>query len=269
LAIQSFGFYARVSISGRAPVGNMYETIIWCAFMSAVFALVLELIYRRKVLAIAGALVATLGLILADNLPVALDPQISPLVPVLRTNFWLTLHVLTIVSGYAAGTLAWGIGNLTLGMLAFGKSDKQTLKTLSTFTYRAMQITVLLLAAGTFLGGWWAAESWGRFWGWDPKEVGALIALVCYVIPLHARYIGWVQDFGLALSAVICYASIILSWYVVNFVFAAGLHSYGFGGSGGMLWVLWASLINVEWLIICWWRWLGTQEPPLEASTSP
>ncbi len=257
IVVQAYGFAARIYIAGRAPVGNMYETVIWAALMSAVFALMLELIYRRKVIAIAGAIVSAMALLLADQLPLALDPTISQLAPVLRTNYWLTLHVLTIVSGYAAGTLAWGLGNLTLGLLAFGKGDGSTLKMLSRFTYRAIQITVLLLATGTFLGGWWAAESWGRFWGWDPKEVGALIALVCYVVPLHARYIGWIKDFGLALSAVVCFASIILSWYVVNFVFAAGLHSYGFGGSGGMLWVLAATLLNLEWVLLtCWICWL-------------
>jgi ABC-type transport system involved in cytochrome c biogenesis permease subunit len=120
---------------------------------------------------------------------------------------------------------------------------------LGEFTYRALQVTVLLLAAGTFLGGWWAAEAWGRFWGWDPKEVGALLALVCYVIPLHARYLGWVKDFGLAVSAVLCYGAIILSWYVVNFVLAAGLHSYGFGAGGGP-WVLLAVLLNLEWVLL-------------------
>jgi ABC-type transport system involved in cytochrome c biogenesis permease subunit len=219
--------------------------------MAGIFALVLELIYRRRVIALAGAAVATFGLVLADQLSLALDPKISPLVPVLRTNYWLTIHVLTIVSSYAGGTLAWGLGNITLGLLAFGKGRRETLHTLSQFTYRAMQIAVLLLAAGTFLGGWWAAESWGRFWGWDPKEVGALIALVCYVIPLHARYIGWVKDFGLAVCAVLCYAAIILSWYAVNFLLAAGLHSYGFGGAGeGPWWVLWAALLNIEWVLV-------------------
>jgi ABC-type transport system involved in cytochrome c biogenesis permease subunit len=120
---------------------------------------------------------------------------------------------------------------------------------LAHYTYRALQVAVLLLAAGTFLGGWWAAESWGRFWGWDPKEVGALIALVCYVIPLHARYLGWLGGFGLAVAAVLCYASILLSWYVVNFLVAAGLHSYGFS-SGGGAWILWASLLNIAWVLI-------------------
>jgi ABC-type transport system involved in cytochrome c biogenesis permease subunit len=251
LALQLFGFFVRIYLSGRAPVGNIYETVIFTAFMAAIFAAILELIYRRRVIGLAGAAVATLGLVLADQLSLALDPRISPLVPVLRTNYWLTIHVLTIVSSYAGGTLAWGLGNITLGLMAFGKGRRETLHTLSRFTYRAMQIAVLLLAAGTFLGGWWAAESWGRFWGWDPKEVGALIALVCYVIPLHARYIGWVKDFGLAVCAVVCYAAILLSWYAVNFLLAAGLHSYGFGGAGeGPWWVLWAALLNIEWVLV-------------------
>ena len=168
LGFQAFGFYARVVISGRAPVTNMYETVIFVAAMSAVFALVLELIYRRKIIALAGAFVSMIGLILADQTPTVLDPKISPLVPVLRSNFWLIIHVLTIVSSYAGATLAWGLGNIVLGLMAFGTPRRDVLKTLSLYTYRAIQIAVLLLAAGTFLGGWWAAESWGRFWGWDP-----------------------------------------------------------------------------------------------------
>jgi ABC-type transport system involved in cytochrome c biogenesis permease subunit len=238
-----------VLISGWAPVGNMYETVIFAAFMAACFAVVLELIYRRKVFGLAGAGVATLGLLLADQMPLALDPKISPLVPVLRTNYWLTIHVLTIVCGYGAGTLAWGLGNLSLALLAFGRGKAEGLRMLAQLTYRSMQLTVVLLATGTFLGGWWAAHAWGRFWGWDPKEVGALVALVCYVVPLHARYVGWVKDYGLAVAAVVCYGAIILSWYVLNFVLAAGMHSYGFGLGGGPV-VLLASLLNLEWLLV-------------------
>src|SRR5262249_53483004 len=152
-----FGFYARIRISGRPPVSDMYETVIWVSFMTAMFALVLELIYRRKYIGLAGALVATFGLVLADN--TVLDATLKPLQPVLRSNFWLTVHVITIVSSYAGGALAWGLGNLALGLLAYGTPRRDLLKTLSQFTYRAMQIAVLLLAIGTFLGAWWAADS--------------------------------------------------------------------------------------------------------------
>jgi ABC-type transport system involved in cytochrome c biogenesis permease subunit len=253
LAVQGFGYYARVAISGRPPVTDMYETVVFVASMSAVFALVLEWIYRRKYIAVAGSLVATLGLVLADQLPVTRgwDPSIRPLEPVLRSNYWLIVHVMTIVASYAGGALAWGMGNLILTMHLFRTPRPEEVKGLALFTYRAMQIALLLLAAGTFLGGWWAAESWGRFWGWDPKETWALIALIAYAIPLHARYLGWVKDFGLAVAAVVCFAAIVMSWYGVNFILGAGLHSYGFGG-GGPWWVFWACLLNLEFvLVVC------------------
>ena len=91
---------------------------------------------------------------------------------------------------------------------------------------------MVLLATGTFMGGMWAAYSWGRFWGWDPKEVWALIALLGYLAVLHSRFAGWVKFRGLAALAVSCFALVIVAWYGVNFVLGAGLHSYGFGGGG-------------------------------------
>lgn len=269
LALQTAGFALRTVIAGRMPVANLYETVIFAALGAALLAIVLEAIYRGRVVAIAGAATATLGLLLADQLPLALDPTIAPIAPVLRTNFWLTVHVLTIVGSYAAGTLAWGLGNLSLGLIAFGRRNRDETKALALYTYRALQLAVLLLAAGTFLGSCWAAESWGRFWGWDPKEVGALIALVCYVIPLHGRYLGWVSDFGLALAAVLCYAAILLSWYVINFVLAAGLHNYGFS-TGGSEWVLWATLVNLEFVVLAaLWRHEQPDDSPDDPAPAP
>jgi ABC-type transport system involved in cytochrome c biogenesis permease subunit len=272
LGFQAYGFAVRIWLTGRAPVGNLYETVVWAASAAALLALVLEVVYRPRLFALAGAAVATLGLLLADFLPLAFDPSLAPLTPELRTNFWLTVHVLTIVSAYAAGTLAWGLGNLTLGLLAFGHPDTERLRRVSQLTYRAVQVTVVLLAAGTMLGGWWAAEQWGRFWGWDPKEVGALVALLAYVAPLHARYAGWIADFGLAVAAVACYAAIIISWYVVNFVLAAGLHSYGFS-DGGLPYVAAATALNGLWLCGTAWIWrrksaAGALLEPVEATAS-
>ena len=112
-----------------------------------------------------------------------------------------------------------------------------TVKPLSNFIYRAMQVGVLLVAAGTILGGVWADYSWGRFWGWDPKEVWALITLLVYLVPLHGRFAGWVSTFGLVAASVVCFLSVIMAWYGVNFVLGVGLHSYGFveGGSQGAM----------------------------------
>jgi hypothetical protein len=100
------------------------------------------------------------------------------------------------------------------------------------FIYRAMQIGVLLLATGTILGGVWANYSWGRFWGWDPKETWALVTLLCYLALLHGRLAGWWKGFGLAVGSVACFLSVMMSWYGVNFVLGKGLHSYGFGTGG-------------------------------------
>ena len=113
-------------------------------------------------------------------------------------------------------------------------------KPLSNFIYRTMQVGVLLIAAGTILGGVWADYSWGRFWGWDPKEVWALITLLVYLIPLHGRFAGWVSTFGLVVASVVCFLSVIMAWYGVNFVLGVGLHSYGFveGGSQGIMMVI-------------------------------
>ena len=119
-----------------------------------------------------------------------------------------------------------------------------------------MQVGVVLLATGTFLGGLWAAYSWGRFWGWDPKEVWALIALLGYLAVLHARFAGWVKHRGLAALAVSCFALVIVAWYGVNFVLGAGLHSYGFGG-GGKLFM--GSLIGVQAFYVAAALWRSAQ----------
>jgi ABC-type transport system involved in cytochrome c biogenesis permease subunit len=160
--------------------------------MTAVLGMVLELIYRRGAIALAAGLVSTLGFVLADQLPLTFSPSIQPLQAVLRSNYWLIIHVLTIVSPYAAFALAWGLGNFNLALILYAPR-RDLIEALSWFCYRAIQVGILLLFLGTMLGGFWAAESWGRFWGWDPKEVWALVALLCYVIPLHARYTGWVR----------------------------------------------------------------------------
>ena len=98
--------------------------------------------------------------------------------------------------------------------------------------YRAMQIGVAFLAPGIILGGIWADYSWGRFWGWDPKETWALIALLGYLAVLHARYAGMIKNLGMVVTAIVAFSLVIMAWYGVNFVLGAGLHSYGFGAGG-------------------------------------
>jgi ABC-type transport system involved in cytochrome c biogenesis permease subunit len=237
-------------------------------------------VYPRQTFAAAAAGGACFFFMLAWWAPV-LDESFQPLQPVLRSNFWLTIHVLSIVASYGAGMLAWGLGVIALFYITFGKyrdpavparlaeglkpaDHAQEFKSayrrppeevgvLANYSYRAVQVAVLLLAAGTILGGLWADVSWGRFWGWDPKEVWALISLLVYLAILHGRFAGWFNHFGLIFGTVFGATMIAMSWYGVNFVLptiakgAVGLHSYG-EGSGGQAYVF--AFIALNWLFL-------------------
>ena len=222
---------------------------------------VLPEVYSRKSFGLVVTAVAFAGTFIAWFFPIP-GKQFSPLQPVLRDNFWLTIHVLTIVSSYAAGALAWGLGLLSLGHYLLGsyrptagggKRPPAACAELAGFIYKAMQVAVLLLAAGTILGGLWADVSWGRFWGWDPKEVWALVSLLAYLVVLHGRYAGWIGNFGLAAGSVLGAAVIGMSWYGVNFLLGAGLHSYGFG-QGGQTEFFAFLIANVVLLVAAGWR---------------
>ena len=238
------GFAMRCYVAGRPPVSNMYESVIWVCFGIVVFATILYILQRKIITLAVAATLATLGLILADSAPAILDPGIHPLVPVLRSNYWLTIHVLTITLGYAAFALTLGLADVTLfHFLRKRPGASAKITEMNQLTYRAMQFGVVLLAAGTILGGVWADYSWGRFWGWDPKEVWALIALLSYLVILHARFTGWIGQFGFAVWTVCSFLSVLMAWYGVNFVLGVGLHSYGFS-SGGFTFV--GTFISVQ-----------------------
>jgi len=229
LLLQIAGFISRIIISGRPPVTNMYESVIWVAFGTVLFALIFETIYRTRWILLGAVPVAVVSLILADSQPVALDRSIQPLVPVLQSNFWLTTHVLTICLSYAAFLLAVGLAHIALGHVIARRTPTPALYN---YIYRTLQVGVLLLAIGTILGGVWANYSWGRFWDWDPKETWALVALLSYLFLLHGRIAGRWSGFGLAVGSILGFITIVMAWYGVNFVLGAGLHSYGFGSGG-------------------------------------
>ncbi len=227
--------------------------------------------YARRSFGLVVTAVAFAGTFIAWFFPIP-GKQFSPLQPVLRDNFWLTIHVLTIVSSYAAGALAWGLGCLSLGHYLFGSyrpavpgqgrgaRPPEACDVLAGFIYKAMQVAVLLLAAGTILGGLWADVSWGRFWGWDPKEVWALVSLLAYLVVLHGRYAGWIDNFGLAAGSVLGAAVIGMSWYGVNFLLGAGLHSYGFG-QGGQTEFFAFLAANMLLLVAAAWRYRSGCQP--------
>jgi cytochrome c-type biogenesis protein CcsB len=253
-AAQIYGFAMRCWIAGRPPVTNMYESVIWVAFGCMLFGLVLELIYRKRVIAIGALVFSVIALIIADNVSGVVDDAIRPLEPVLRSNMWLTIHVLTITLGYAAFALSLVLGNMGLGQwVFFGRESKEMpTRQLAFYAYRAVQVGIVLLAAGTILGGVWADYSWGRFWGWDPKETWALIALLGYLALVHARFRGMVGPFGFLIGCVAAFMGVLMAWYGVNFVLGVGKHSYGFS-SGGLSYVATYCSLQILFLIAAAW----------------
>ncbi|MBX3415330.1 MAG: cytochrome c biogenesis protein CcsA [Pirellulales bacterium] len=233
----------------------------------------MDQVYARWPFGLAATAVAFLGACTASFADIP-GEDIEPLQPVLRDNFWLLIHVLTIVASYAAGALAWGLGTIALFYYLFGKYREPTSTALSAthrpaggetvaravryrapaecdalagYVYKSIQVAVVLLAAGTILGALWADVAWGRFWGWDPKEVWALISFLVYLAILHGRYAGMFGNFGLVVGSALGASAIVMSWYGVNFVLGVGLHSYGFG-SGGQLEVFGAMM--AYWLAL-------------------
>ncbi|MEO0867903.1 MAG: cytochrome c biogenesis protein CcsA, partial [Cyanobacteria bacterium J06642_11] len=255
--VQGWGFWLRMQIAGRPPVTNMYESVVWVGFGIAAIALAFELLYRSKYYLLAAAPLSVVCLILADSLPAVLDPSISPLVPVLRDNFWLSIHVPTIALSYASFALALGLGHVALGSYLFTPKASGRIKLLSQLNYRVLQVGVLLLTAGIILGGIWAHFSWGRFWGWDPKETWALIALLCYLVPLHGRLVGWIGNFGISVASVVAFNAVLMAWYGVNFVLGTGLHSYGFGTGGSELMIVGVVGLDLLFVLVTTARYQG------------
>ena len=163
-----------------------------------------------------------------------LNPIISPLVPVLRDNFWLSTHVTTVILSYAAYAVAWILGNIVLFKKAFFHIDKKEFRYQTDLIYSCLKGGNVMLALGIILGGVWADYSWGRFWGWDPKETWSAIALCIYLAIVHGRYTSWINDNAFVASSAGAFMSIMMAWFGVNYILASGLHSYGFSEGGAI-----------------------------------
>ncbi len=246
--LHTYGFGLRVYLTERPPVSNMFETVIWVAWGVIVFTSILSWVKKKNYILLSGTMAAALAMIIANNAPAILDGTLQPLEPVLRSNLWLIIHVMTITLSYAAFFLAVGISNVALFHIIRGaKVQSAEINDYVDTCYKSLQVGVVLLAAGTILGGVWADYSWGRFWGWDPKETWALIALLGYLALLHGRLAGLVKNFGMLAGSIIAFNLVVMAWYGVNFVLGAGLHTYGFG-AGGVEYV--AAFVGLQFLYV-------------------
>lgn len=225
------GIAERCVIRSRPPVSTLYETILFITATSALVAMAIEWINRQRVALSVTPILGAVGMFLAMRYEfreaVTSGDTMGSLVAVLDTNFWLSTHVTTVTLGYSAGLLAAAIAHLWLFTKAIGVGDRSFHRTVARMTYGVLCFGLLFSVVGTILGGIWANYSWGRFWGWDPKENGALLIVLWEIAILHARLGGYIRDLGLCVSAVLGACVVAFSWWGVNLL-NVGLHSYGF-----------------------------------------
>ena len=248
--IQTIGMAMRVMISGRAPITNMYETVMFSGYGALVIALVILIFRKEKIFLLAGLghnILCLFMMMFANNM---LSSSISPLVPVLRDNFWLSTHVTTIILSYAALALSWMVANITLFKLFRKSLTKKDYRYHQDLIYTCIKVGIILLSAGIILGGVWADYSWGRFWGWDPKETWSLIVLLFYMALVHGKYSTWINTHRFVMASAAGFMTVMMAWFGVNYILASGLHSYGFS-EGGAIFLGSFFAIQIAYLIFC------------------
>ncbi|MGO8836028.1 MAG: cytochrome c biogenesis protein [Limisphaerales bacterium] len=230
--VHTFGLLFRMYLEGRPPVTNLYSSAIFIGWAAVVLGIVLEKIYRDGIGCVVAASAGFTTLIIAHNLALTTSDTMEMMRAVLDNNFWLATHVVTVTLGYASTFVAGLLAIIYILRGLFTPTlQVETAKSLARMVYGIVCFATLFSFVGTVLGGIWADQSWGRFWGWDPKENGALLIVLWNATILHARWGGLVRERGLMNLAVIGNIVTSFSWFGVNLL-GIGLHSYGFTDTG-------------------------------------
>jgi len=225
--IHTFGLIFRMYLEGRPPVTNLYSSAIFIGWGAVILGMVLEKIYRDGIGCVVAAFAGFVTQIIAHNLAMSGDTM-EMMRAVLDTNFWLATHVVVVTLGYASTFVAGFLAIIYILRGVFTSTlSPETAKSLARMVYGIVCFATLFSFVGTVLGGIWADQSWGRFWGWDPKENGALLIVLWNATILHARWGGIVRERGLMNLAVVGNIVTSWSWFGVNML-GIGLHSYGF-----------------------------------------
>ena len=225
--VHTAGLASRIVLQGRPPVTNLYSSAVFVGWGAVVLAIILERMYRRGFATAVAAASGFASLLVAHHLTGDGDTM-EMMRAVLDSNFWLATHVVTITIGYSGTFLAGAIAiGYTLRRHLAPNLEPATSKALVSMTYGIICFALFFSFVGTVLGGIWADQSWGRFWGWDPKENGALLIVLWNAIILHARWAGYVREKGIMAMAIFGNVITSLSWFGVNML-GVGLHSYGF-----------------------------------------
>ncbi|HYD85670.1 MAG TPA: cytochrome c biogenesis protein CcsA, partial [Opitutus sp.] len=225
--ISTVGIGTRMWLEGRPPVTNLYSSALFVGWGSVALCLVLEAVYRNAIGSVAAAMIGFATLLIAHHLSLGGD-TLEMMRAVLDSNFWLATHVVVVAIGYSATALAGFLAIIYVVRGVFTRSlDQATAGSLARMVYGIICFATLFSFVGTILGGIWADQSWGRFWGWDPKENGALMIVIWNAIILHARWGGLVRQRGLMSLAIFGNVIFSWSWFGTNML-GVGLHSYGF-----------------------------------------
>ena len=257
--VHTFGLLARMYISGRPPVTNLYSSAIFIGWGGVLLCGALEWVFRNRIGLASAALIGFLPLLVANG--IAFSDAVSrnqadtmgQLQAVLDTNFWLATHVVVITLGYAATFLAGLLGcYYVLGGVLTPAMNGELRKTMYRMVYGILCFAILFSFVGTILGGIWADQSWGRFWGWDPKENGAAMIVLWNAVILHARWCGLIRERGVMLWSIFGNIITAWSWFGTNML-GIGLHAYGFMESApfylGMFIFSQLALIGIGWLL--------------------
>ena len=260
-ALHTYGFVLRWIASARAPLSNAHESLLWVALAVALAGLIFE---RKSRTAAAGALASLLAAgVLGVSMLGAFDPAIGPLVPVLA-SYWLIIHVTVITASYGFFALCCLLGLLTLVLLitaALGRGPVAAAAArLDRLNVDVMMAGLGLLAVGTLLGGVWANESWGRYWGWDPKETWALVSILVYALVLHCRWLPKLANVYMqAASAFMSIWVIIMTYFGVNNLLV-GLHSYAVGEAARVPgWAILSFLLMAALTLAGFFAWRDTE----------
>ncbi len=241
------GIVHRYMVVLRPPVTNLYETIPYITGGIVFLFLLTEYFTKGRIALLAAPVVGMSGMVLAVVFEVAAaSDSLDPLVAVLRSNFWLVTHVLTVTFGYAAGLAAAVLGFVYIfyRVLGLDAGDKTFRRAITRMVYGITCFTLVLSLIGTVLGGIWANYSWGRFWGWDPKENGALMIVLWTLFILHGRVAGLLREWGVNMAAAFGGVVVTFSWFHVNML-GTGLHSYGFTDGKSTIWIFYGAAIFV------------------------
>jgi len=225
--LATVGIATRMWLEGRPPVTNLYSSALFIGWAAVALCLMLEVTYRNAIGSVAAGLIGFATLLIAHHLALGGD-TLEMMRAVLDSNFWLATHVVTVTLGYSATFLAGFLALIYVIRGVLTRSlDAATADSLTRMVYGVICFATVLSFVGTVLGGIWADQSWGRFWGWDPKENGALIIVLWNALILHARWGGMVRQRGLMALALFGNIVTAWSWFGVNML-GVGLHSYGF-----------------------------------------